>query len=208
MMPLTNNIPKAMAEHDGSTLIAKGIEKLQGTVESIHITVGYKGAMLARHVIEHKVSSVFNTEGHGNAWWIFNTLLKYIDEPVLVLTCDNIVELDADQLLQDYYRKSIPACMLVPVKPVPGLEGDYIFHVNGLVTELNRNKPSEIYCSGIQIINPAKINGLMNAQDNFYDVWKRLIHLNQLACSDIYPKKWFTVDTEEQLDLLNKKASH
>ncbi len=207
MMPLTADIPKAMAGHDGSTLIARGIEKLQGTVESIHITVGYKGAMLAKHVIEHKVSSVFNTEGHGNAWWIFNTLMKHLDEPVLVLTCDNIVELDADQLLEDYHRKSDPACMLVPVKPVPGLEGDYIFHSSGVVTELSRNKPSDIYCSGIQIINPAKINRLVNYNDNFYAVWSGLIPMKQLCCSDIYPRKWFTVDTEQQLDFLNKNTA-
>ena len=208
MMPLTTDIPKAMIAHDGSTLIANGIGKLQGFIEHIHITVGYKGAMLAKHVIEHNVSSVFNTDGKGNAWWLFNTLMKNIDEPVLVLTCDNVVELDADQLIHDYQEKKSPACMVVPVKPVTGLAGDYIFHENGVVVELNRNKPSDIYCSGIQIVNPAKLNQLMQPTDDFYDVWKKLISLNQLYCSSVYPKNWFTVDTVQQLDYLNRRINN
>jgi NDP-sugar pyrophosphorylase family protein len=205
MMPLTQDIPKAMAVHDGSTLIANGIERLKGTIENIHITVGYKGAMLAKHVIEHDVRSVFNTDGKGNSWWIFNTLLKNINEPVLVLTCDNVIEINADHLFHDYLRVS-PACMVVPVKPVKGLEGDYIFHDKGVVTELNRNKPSESYCSGIQILNPAKINQLIEPSENFYDVWKGLIAQNELHCSSIYPHRWFTVDTINQLNELNETS--
>ena len=107
MMPLTNEIPKAMASHEGSTLIANGIERLRGSVDYIHITVGYKGAMLAKHVIEHQVASIFNTDGYGNAWWLFNTLMKFLDEPVLVLTCDNIVDLDSDLLIHDYRQKIV-----------------------------------------------------------------------------------------------------
>lgn len=204
MMPLTEDIPKAMAIHDGSTLIATSIEKLKKSAANIHITVGYKGSMLAKHVIEHNISSIFNTDGKGNAWWIFNTLLKYIDEPVLVLTCDNIVELDTDLLIRDYYKKNEPACMVVPVKPVEGLEGDYIFQQDGVITELNRNKKSEIYCSGIQLLNPKKINQLIEETDDFNFVWQRLIKIQQLFCSEIYPKNWFTVDTVEQLNFLNR----
>jgi NDP-sugar pyrophosphorylase family protein len=207
MLPLTSDIPKAMMVHDGSTLIANGIEKLKGFIDNIHITVGYKGAILAKHVIEHDVRTIFNTDGKGNAWWIFNTLLKNVDEPVLVLTCDNVVELDADKLISDYKEKQNPACMVIPVKPVNGLDGDYIFQKNGVVYELNRDKPSEVYCSGIQIINPSKVNRLIQPTDNFYDVWNDLIKLGELSCSVVYPKNWFTVDTIEQLDVLNRKQS-
>lgn len=207
MMPLTQDIPKAMAVHEGSTLIATGIERLKSSVEHIHITVGYKGAMLAKHVIEHHVSSIFNTDGKGNAWWLFNTLLSMLNEPVLVLTCDNIIELDVDLLIHDYRAKNNPACMVVPVKPVDGLEGDYISHKDGVVSEINRNKLSDIYCSGIQIMNPQKINQLINPTEDFALVWKQLIQKQQLYCSGIYPKRWFTVDTVEQLNYLNRSSN-
>src|ERR1043166_7512317 len=91
-------VPKPMAPYRGSTLIAQGIAKLAKRLPHIHVTVGYKGAMLAQHVIEQSASSVFNTEGHSNSWWIYNTLLRHLHEPTYVLTCDNVVDLDFELL--------------------------------------------------------------------------------------------------------------
>src|SRR5687767_6015737 len=96
MMPLTTLVPKAMVPYNGTTLIANGIDGIRKHIPNIYITVGYKGAILAQHVIEHNVTGIFNTEGKDNAWWIFNTLLKFLNEPVYVLTCDNVIELDFD----------------------------------------------------------------------------------------------------------------
>lgn len=204
MMPLTASIPKPMAYFKDSTLIANAISKIHTQIENIHITVGYKGAELAKHVIEHGVSSIFNTEGRGNSWWLFNTLMKNINEPVLILTCDNVVELDLALISNDYEGFGDPACMVVPVNPVEGLDGDYIFHSENCVTELNRHKPSNIYCSGIQVLNPALINNYCKPADDFYSVWLQLIEKKQLYSSRIYPKKWFAVDTLEQLAAINK----
>jgi len=203
MMPLTKHIPKAMAIHNGTTLIASGIKKIKKNIKYVHITVGYKGAMLARHVIEHNVSSVFNTEGQGNAFWIYNTLMQYIDGPVLVLTCDNIIELDIDLIADNYFQLNSPACMLVPVIPVKGLDGDYIFHQDKRVIEINRHKQSEIYCSGIQVLNPKKMNAITRTVNNFYMVWKQLIQLKEIYISSVYPRKWFAVDTLQQLESIN-----
>lgn len=204
MMPLTDSIPKPMAPYLGSTLIADGISRLVGKLENIHVTVGYKGAMLAQHVIEHGVNSIFNTEGHSNCWWIYNTLLKNLDEPIYVLTSDNVVDLDFDLLAENYFALDAPPCMVVPVKPVPGLDGDYIFHEKQLVTKLSRTEESDIYCSGIQILNPAKINRMTTEGESFYSVWSELIEQRKLIVSSVYPKTWFAVDTMEQLSQLNE----
>ena len=96
--------------------------------------------------------------------------------------------------------------MVVPVTPVPGLDGDYIFHKQGLVTELNRNKPSAAYCSGIQILNPFRINELIAPSEDFYLTWNELIKKSALYCSEIYPDRWFTIDTVEQLNSLNTQG--
>ncbi|MCA1603104.1 MAG: NDP-sugar synthase [Acidobacteria bacterium] len=204
MAPLTDAIPKPMAPYDGTTLIARGISRLAARVEHIHVTVGYKKAMLAQHVIEHGASSVLNTEGRSNCWWLYNTLLSRLDEPMVVLTCDNVVELDFELLEENYSSLNSPACMLVPVRPVPGLEGDYVFQENHVVSEISRLKESEIYCSGIQVLNPHLLNQITKEGDSFYDVWQQLINQQQLYVSSIYPKKWFAVDTIEQLTALNK----
>jgi NDP-sugar pyrophosphorylase family protein len=206
MMPLTAVVPKPMSPYLGSTLIADGIGKIRPYIKNIHITVGYKGATLAQHVIEHGVTSVFNTSEKGNAWWIYNTLMKGLDEPVIVLTCDNVVELEFDQLAREYYAFNQPACMLVPVKPVAGLEGDYIFQEKNIVTKLDRHEPSDRYCSGIQILNPARINQLTSETNDFYSLWNQLIRQRQLLSSDIYPKRWYAVDTLAQLESLNRHS--
>lgn len=203
MVPLTDELPKPMAPYNGSTLIAQGIAKIIQRVPKVHVTVGYKKAMLAQHVIEHGASSVFNTEGQSNSWWLYHTLLKHLDEPVCVLTCDNVVDIDFDMLEENYLELDRPACMLVPVLPVAGIAGDYIFHENHLVTKLSRHEKSEMYCSGIQILNPARINRLAEEGENFYSVWNQLIEQRQLFVSSFYPKKWFSVDTLEHLMLLN-----
>ncbi|HEY9405252.1 MAG TPA: sugar phosphate nucleotidyltransferase [Pyrinomonadaceae bacterium] len=204
MMPLTDTIPKPMAPYNGSTLIARGISRLADRINHIHVTVGYKGAMLAQHVIEHGACSVFNTDGQSNCWWIYHTLLRSLDEPVYVLTCDNVVDLDFQLLEENYHALNEPACMLVPVRPIPGLDGDYVFHQDHVVTEISRLKRAEIYCSGIQILNPRRLNMITRDAENFYDVWQQLIVRQQLMVSSVYPKKWFAVDTVEQLQSLNK----
>lgn len=203
MVPLTDGIPKPMAPYRGTTLIADGIRRISQYIENIHITVGYKAKTLAEHVVELGVSSVFNTSGKGNAWWIYNTLMKHLNEPVVVLTCDNVVDLAFDQIAKDYDDLCRPACMVVPVKPVAGLEGDYIFQKNNVIFRLDRHDPSDCYCSGIQVLNPHKINLLTAETGDFYDVWNQLIKQQQLLASNIYPKQWFAVDTLEHLDRLN-----
>lgn len=205
MMPLTSVIPKPMAPYLGSTLIANGIREIRKSIPHVHITVGYKGAMLAEHVITEGVDSVFNTSDKGNAWWIYNTLLSHVDEPVVVLTSDNVVELEFDKIAEEYVRHGSPACMVVPVEPVPGLEGDYIFLDGDVVTKLDRYTPSDRYCSGIQVLNPARIVALTRRCEDFNDVWSQLIAQRELRSSRIYVSRWFTVDTLAQLEILNRR---
>jgi NDP-sugar pyrophosphorylase family protein len=69
-----------------------------------------------------------------------------------------------------------------------------------VIYELNRHKESDIYCSGIQIINPYAVNKLTSEGVDFYDLWRQLIEQGQVIASRVYPKKWFAVDTMEQLN--------
>lgn len=204
MMPITQSIPKPMIDINGTTLIAKSLKQLKQKIPNICITVGYKAPELAKHSLEEGASTIFNTGGFGNCWWMFNTLMKYIDEPVLVLTCDNVVELDLDFLLRYYEILRKPACMVVPVRPVSGIDGDYIFGKDYFVEELSRQVTSEIYCSGIQMLNPYRINRLVARQEDFNRLWTSLILLRELRYSDLYPNQWYAVNTLGQLDWLLK----
>jgi NDP-sugar pyrophosphorylase family protein len=199
MRPLSDIIPKAMIPYNGDTLIGNNLSMLSQCVSFIHVTVGYKRAMLSQYLMTRGVDSIFNTEGHNNAWWIRNTLMQYLDEPVIVLTTDNITEMDMNFLTNEYYRVGAPACLLVPVIPIAMVDGDYIDHEDGFVTRLQRQEPRDIYCSGIQVLNPAHTKALTGESDNFCVIWKELMERRQLRVSSVYPRRWFSVDTLEQL---------
>ena len=95
--------------------------------------------------------------------------------------------------------------MIIPTQPVAGLSGDYIFSKKNVVNGLSRKKKSSVYCTGIQVLNPKKINQKIKSTNDFNILWKRLIKIKQLYVSDIEPKKWYTVDNIENYNNLKKR---
>ena len=124
---------------------------------------------------------------------------------MFVLTCDNITNIDFNLIEKDYIKKGKPECFLVPVKPLKKLEGDFIHRKKNIVTKLSRKIKSDIYCSGIQIINPYKINKIVKNTTNFNKVWAKLIEKKKLKVSDVLPRNWFTIDNPNQLKTYLKK---
>ena len=98
--------------------------------------------------------------------------------------------------------------MIIPTTPVNGLAGDYIFRKNNLVTSLSRKRKTDIYCTGIQVLNPKKINDKIKSTGDFNVLWKRLIKIKQLYVSDIKPKRWFTVDNLENYKNLKNLSNY
>lgn len=199
MRPLTQVVPKAMAPWKGRTLIAAGMEQLKHQGVSIHATVGYKASLLSEYLMTLGIASLHNTGGHNNSWWIHNTLFQYLDEPIYVHTCDNLMTLNYAQLNEDYYSAGSPACMLVPAKTAHGFDGDFIHHTDQRVLRVSRSEPAQVYCSGVQIINPARVVRLTSTPVTFYDIWNTLIAANQLHMSRVFPEHWVAIDTIEQL---------
>ena len=154
-------------------------------------------------MIEKNVSSIINTDGKGNSWWLYNSLLKEINEPICVFTCDNIIETNYVSLLEEYISLKNPCCMLVPTTPIKGLEGDYIFaDNNNIVTKISRLEKSKIYCSGIQFLNPYSINLKTKKVDDFNDVWNQLITIKELKISSTLSEYWYAIDNQNNLNSL------
>lgn len=206
LKPFSNFLPKAMMPLYETSLIANGIKQISKSIPYISITVGYKKKELVEHVLEHNIHSIINTEGMGNSWWIFNTIYKYINEPVLVMTCDNITNLNYNLLSKNYLKYNSPPIMLIGVDPIEGIEGDFIFSdKKNTITKLSRKRKSLIYSSGIQVINPYKINKIIKRPVNdFNKLWNKLIKKKQIILSDVKPINWFSVDNLENLVKINK----
>ena len=209
MRPLTKKVPKAMAKLNGISLISHNLKKISNNIKNTHITVGYKNSLLASHVMSKNVSTILNTSGKGNCWWIYNTLMKNIDECVLVLTCDNLVDLDFESIWKDYVSVNKPICMLVPVKPNKNYSGDFLkCDKDRRISLISRKLKTEYYASGIQLLNPKKINQITKSTDNFYNLWDQLILKKMLYCSKIYPKKWCEINTLVQLRNIEKQMKN
>jgi len=204
LMPLTKKIPKGMIKYKQSSLIVSGINKLRKYIKNIHISVGYKGPILAKHLIEHNVSSIINTNKKGNAWWVFNSVFKNFDNPIFVLTCDNVTEINFKEIEKDYNKLGRPLCMIVPTKPINGLDGDYIFRKKNIINRLSRKKKSDIYSTGIQVLDLKNINRTIKKTNDFNILWKKLIEVKQLYVSNILPEKWFTVDDVKSYKILKR----
>ena len=114
----------------------------------------------------------------------------------IILSCSGY-ELTSEE--KDYFKKGQPDCFLIPVKPIKRLEGDYIHRKNNVVTKLSRKIKSDIYCTGIQVINPYKICKIVKKTQDFNQVWSKLISKKKLIVSDVLPKNWFTIDNLKQL---------
>jgi len=207
MGELTAKLPKAMLEVAGSTMLSRVIDRLRSIADEVHVTVGHQGSALAAHAIECGAASVTATTGHGNAWWLYNSLLGRIDEPVLVSTCDVLAELDFDGLIADHRRLGEPPCLLVAVEPVAGVEGDFIFAEGDWVVRLTRAEPAPTYCSGLQIVNPARIRALTEPADDFAGVWSQLAARRALAVSRVRPASWTALDTRAHIAAISRAGA-
>ena len=64
-----------------------------------------------------------------------------------------------------------------------------------IITNLDRNKKTEQYASGIQILNPYKIVHATKKVENFYQVWQQLLEKKGLYCSNITLTNWLSIDS-------------
>lgn len=200
MMPITHYVPKPLVEYNNIPLIDYSINLLKKFDINIHVTVSkHKTGMLSSHLMSNNISSLINTNQQGNAWWIYKSLLSHVNEPLIVLTCDNIMELDLEGLYQEYLKHNKPSCMIIPTSANSLFEGDFITHENNKITQISRESVTDIYASGCQIINPNFICNTTSTTSDFYTLWNQLINQQQLFCSNIKPTQWKSIDSLSQI---------
>ena len=209
MLPLTKKIPKALIKIKNKTLIERKISSLKKiNIKKIHVTVGHKSFLLSKYLSKKNINSIINTEGHDNAWWIKNSILGSINEHVLLTTCDSIINLNKKFLINEIKNNLNYPCILLIVKPNKNFKGDYIILKNKKIDGISRKKKTKLFASGIQIINPYKINKIVKSKkiDNFNKLWSFLIKKNKIGYTKIYKKKWSSFDTLEQIKKYQSKT--
>ena len=166
----------------------------------VHVTAGWLGASLSHHVFDLGVASIHNTAGESNCWWIYNTELGRIDEPVFLFTCDNQTRIDLAAVEADYFDLGAPPNMVIPVDRNLAIEGDFVAaDTESRVTALGPDVESDLCCSGMQVINLAEVRRTTTEPESFRGVWTQLMETRSLAMSRVQPSSWAAVDTWDQL---------
>lgn len=197
MKPLTDYIPKPLVKVEGLHLVEHVIYFLRANnISNIFTTYGYKGEMLLENVAK-EVEGFINTSGRDNAYFLFNSIIKYINEPIVVCPCDMITNLDLEAVYEDYIKLGSPAACIVPVNTL--LDADSIIVENNKVRTITRSSRMGLYASGVQILNPHRINELITPENNFYQVWNNLIEVEQLYATLVMPTQWKIFDRLKDL---------
>ena len=149
--------------------------------------------------IEKKVEGLINTINKDNAWFIFNSIIKYINRNILIVPCDIIFESD---LQQSYSEVNDKNCYIVPVEYKDGMNIDVIeSDENRNIRSISRKQGiiGNGCASGIQICNPSFVNKIINKEENWYNVWAALIAKKRLKTTSFFVENWKTYDTLDQL---------
>jgi NDP-sugar pyrophosphorylase family protein len=199
MLPLTQYVPKGLIQIKGIPLIDYALKFLKhNDIEQIYVTYSYKSEQILTY-LKDKVSGFINTTNKDNSYFLYNSFIKHIDEPIVCMPCDIIVNLDLKDVYNKYCQIQDPVHALIPVNAKKGISGDYITTSDNSIINLDRNTNTGIYACGIQITTPALLNKITKPVDNFYGVWKQLINRNQLHLINIKPRTWRAYDSINDL---------
>lgn len=194
MRPLTDYLPKPLVKVNNQPLIKHVVDFLRTNgVQNITVSYGYKGNMVLDE-IHQLVETFINTIDKDNSYFLFNTLVKHINEPIVVCPSDMIIELDLQKVYEEYINLNEPAACIVPVRTELDADSIVIDTTSSRITNITREQSLGIYASGIQILNPFKINELIPPFVNFYDVWRALIKKDSLYATKAMPTHWRVFD--------------
>lgn len=208
---LTKAHSKAMVNVNGKPLINYTLTQIKD-ITNRWITVGPFKQELMANAMDFGIFHFIDTQGEGNSWFLFNSAVKEIDAPVLILPCDIITTIDTDFIYEEYVRLHQPLTMLVPTINHVGYKGDYIYSKGFKVQKLDRKNRTENFCTGIQVLNPKKINlalaGRQGVEFDFRFLWQHMMSMGMLYHSRPYPYYWHTINNVKELNQYEEVLSN
>ena len=198
MLPLTESIPKPLLPSLNNSLLLNQINFLRSMTDDITITIGYKKELMLHALKMYSINQYIYGKNKENAFWINSNEFKDYSGPLIVCTCDNMLYINLEKLIEEYYDNG-EKNLLVGIKKYAE-EADKVELENQEVIKIGKNLKSNIILSGIQILNIHEIQKYNLNFSNFQNLWAHLIRERKLILSKLQTDSWFAVDTVDELN--------
>jgi MurNAc alpha-1-phosphate uridylyltransferase len=199
MLPLSESIPKPLLPNLGDSLLKQQVKFMREHVKNLFVTVGYMGASVGDAALSYGADAVVDIGAGGNASWIHSSSLGLIESPTLIVTSDNVMEVDLGALRMETEQDS-GSSFIVAVERDPGYPGDRIITDAERISTMGPSNSSSLLASGLQVIVPRRITRRSGPLDDFSGVWADLIKHKELKLASTRPTNWFAIDTPTDLE--------
>lgn len=199
MLPLSESIPKPLLPNLDDSLLKQQVKFMRGHVKNLFVTVGYMGASVREAALSYGADAVVDIGTGGNASWIHSSNLGLIDSPTLIVTSDNVMEVDLGALRMETEEDS-ESSFIVAVERDPDYPGDRIITDAERISAMGPSNASSLLASGLQVIVPRRITRRNGPLEDFSGVWADLIKHEELKLALTRPTNWFAIDTPTDLE--------
>ena len=202
LRPLTDSVPKALAEVHGQSLLERRLQALQvAGVETVVINLGWLGEQIAERVAsgaDYGLNVIYSPEDDGvleTGGGIHRALPMLGNEPFLVVNADIFTDLPMP--IADIDEQTLGKLILVPT-PAHKAHGDFDI-VDG---RLRNDEQPQLTFSGVAIYRPEFFANCEAGRFSVAPMLRAAASANQLAASE-YSGTWVDVGTIERLEALN-----
>lgn len=202
LRPLTESVPKALAEVRGQSLLERHLQAMQdASIETVVINLGWLGEQIAERVAsgaDYGLNVIYSPEDDGileTGGGIHRALPMLGNEPFLVVNAD--IFTDMPMPIADFDEQTLGKLILVPT-PAHKAHGDF-----GIVDGRLRNgEQPQLTFSGVAIYRPEFFSNCEAGRFSVAPMLRAAASANQLAASE-YSGTWVDVGTIERLEALN-----
>lgn len=215
MRPLTDNIPKALVNIAGKTLLEWAVDRYkQSGIKDIVIAVGWKSGMIEDFISEHHVDTrIVNVPDYERGpLQTFLSAIETFDDDFLLSPVDAVIDTNSMIGIQNFhFAAKIPASMTLAVGhntetgTIVNLEED------GLVTHIGvvDSEEKDITRSAMMLVAHTSIRDvcksvLDSGKERVAQLLEQIIKSNGRIRSYQVSKSWFDIDTLSDVLAANK----
>lgn len=202
LRPLTDAIPKALAEVRGQSLLERHLQAMQvAGIETVVINLGWLGEQIAERIgsgSDYGLNVIYSPEDDAileTGGGIHRALPVLGCEPFLVVNADILTDMPIPAV--DFTEQTLGKLILVPT-PAHKAQGDFDI-VEG---RLRNSEAPKLTFSGVAIYRPEFFANCEAGRFSVAPMLRAAADAGQLAASE-YAGAWVDVGTVERLEALN-----